>query len=253
MYVRIFDTKQEMGKAAAEKAANILADEIQKKGKAVFVAASAASQFEFLESLVSMSGADWSTTVMFHLDEYIGIPETHPASFRKYLKERLVNKVQPGTVYFIEGDTKDPKVECQRLNEIISGYKVDAAFIGIGENGHLAFNDPPADFTTKDPYIIVELDKASRGQQVDEGWFATLDEVPRQAISMSIVQIMKSRNIICTVPDSRKAQAVKNVLEGAISPANPASILRKHEHMFMFLDKHAAKLLESGDKEKFEV
>lgn len=242
MKTEIYETKEEMGKVAADKAAELLKEAIREKNEAVFVAATGASQFEFLEALTIISSIDWSKTVMFHLDEYIGISETHPASFRRYLKERLVNKVHPGTVYLINGDAEDPQLECERVNKIISQKEIDVSFVGIGENGHLAFNDPPADFNVADPYIVIELDEACRRQQVGEGWFSTLQEVPRRAISMSIKQIMKSRNIICTVPDSRKAQAVKNCLEGNISPYNPASILRKYERVFLFLDKNAAEL-----------
>lgn len=243
MKVKIFEAKQEMGKAAAKEAARILKSTIKKKGEATFVAATGASQFEFLENLTSIPLIDWSKTTMFHLDEYVNIPETHPASFRKYLKERLIDKVHPGIVYLINGDAKDPKLECERLNKIIGTKEIDVAFVGIGENGHLAFNDPPADFNTEKPYIVVELDKACRKQQLDEGWFKSLNEVPRRAISMSIKQIMKSKAIICTVPDSRKAQAVKDCLEKDISPDYPASILRKHKNVFLFLDKNSAKLL----------
>jgi len=244
MEIRVFDTKKEMGKAAAQKAAEILREAIEEKGEAIFVAATGTSQFEFLDALTTISSIDWSKTVMFHLDEYIGIPEHHPASFRKYLKERLVNKVRPGTVYFINGDTEDPHQECERLNKIIGKMEVDVTFLGIGENGHLAFNDPPADFDTEKPYIVVKLDETCRRQQVGEGWFKSLDEVPKRAISMSIKQIMKSKNIICVVPEARKARAVKNCLEGEISPSNPASILRKHKKVFLFLDKDSASLLE---------
>ncbi len=242
--VKIFATKKEMGKAAAKEAAKILRSTIKEKGEAVFVAATGASQFEFLEALTSLPSVDWPKTTMFHLDEYIRIPENHPASFRKYLKEKLINKVHPGTVHLIKGDAEDPELECERLNKIISTKEIDVSFIGIGENGHLAFNDPPADFNTEKPYIIVELDEACRKQQLGEGWFNSLNEVPHKAISMSIKQIMKSRNIICTVPDARKAQAVKNCLESTISPEHPASMLRKHKEVFLFLDKDSAKLLE---------
>ena len=241
--VKIFETKEEMGKAGAEKAARILKEAIEEKNEAIFVAATGASQFEFLENLTSIPSIDWSKTAMFHLDEYVGIPETHPASFRKYLKERLINKVHPGVVHLINGDAEDSESECDRLGKIISQKEIDVAFVGIGENGHLAFNDPPADFDTEKPYLVVELDEASRRQQLGEGWFERLDDVPRRAISMSIKQIMKSKNIICIVPDSRKAQAVKDCLEGNISSDHPASILRKHENAFLFLDKDSAKLL----------
>jgi glucosamine-6-phosphate deaminase len=243
MKVKIFRTKQQMCKAAAEKAAEILISTIKKKGEATFIAATGASQFEFLENLTSIPSIDWSKTTMFHLDEYVGLPETHPASFRKYLKERLINKVHPGNVHLIKGDAKSPESECERLGKIIIQKEIDVAFVGIGENGHLAFNDPPADFDTKKPYLVVELDDACRKQQLGEGWFKSFDDVPKRAISMSINQIMESKNIICTVPDSRKAQAVKDCLEGDITPDNPASILRNHESAFLFLDKNSAKLL----------
>ena len=243
MKIEIFETKEEMGKASAEKAAQILRGAISEKDEAVFVAATGVSQFEFLESLVSIPSVDWSKTTMFHLDEYVGIPENHPASFRRYLKERLIDKVHPGAVYLIKGDAEDPESECECLGKIIGEKEIDVVFIGIGENGHLAFNDPPADFDTKRPYIVVELDEVCRRQQLGEGWFKSLNEVPRRAISMSIKQIMKSKNIICTVPDNRKAQAVKNCLEDDISSYHPASILRKHENAFLFLDKNSAKLL----------
>ena len=232
-----------MGKAAAEEAARILIDAIREKGEATFIAATGASQFEFLENLTNISSIDWSKTTMFHLDEYIGFPETHPASFRKYLKEKVINKVHLGNVYLIKGDAKSPELECERLDKIIKQKEVDVAFVGIGENGHLAFNDPPADFNTKKPYLIVELDDACRKQQLSEGWFENLEEVPKQAISMSIYQIMKSKNIICTVPNNRKAQAIKNCFEGDISPDYPASILKNHGSAFLFLDKDSAELL----------
>jgi len=241
--MEVFETKEQMGKASAEKAAQILRGAISEKDEAVFVAATGVSQFEFLESLVSIPSVDWSKTTMFHLDEYVGIPENHPASFRKYLKERLIDKVHPGAVYLIKEDAEDPKSECERLGKLIGEKEIDVAFVGIGENGHLAFNDPPADFNTEKPYIVVKLNEVCRRQQLGEGWFKSLNEVPRRAISMSIKQIMKSKHIICTVPDSRKAQAIKDCLEGDISPDHPASILRKHKNMFLFLDKDSAKLL----------
>lgn len=243
LMVKVYENKNSMGKAAAEEAARILVDAIKEKGEATFIVATGASQFEFLENLTSISSINWSKTTMFHLDEYVGIPETHPASFRKYLKERLINKVHPGNVYLIKGDAKSPELECERLGKIIKQKEIDVAFVGIGENGHLAFNDPPADFDTKKPYLVVELDDACRKQQLGEGWFKSFDEVPKRAISMSIEQIMKSKNIICTVPDKRKAKAVKNCLEEEISPLCPASILRKHPQVYFYLDKNSASLI----------
>jgi glucosamine-6-phosphate deaminase len=181
---------------------------------------------------------------MFHLDEYIGLPETHPASFRLYLNERLIDLVHPGTAHLIKGEASDPQAECQRLNRLIASHEIDVAFVGIGENGHLAFNDPPADFEVEDSYIIVELDEACRRQQLGEGWFASLDEVPRTAISMSIKQIMRSRSIVCTVPDQRKAQAVHDCFTGEVTPLHPASILSQHGRAYLFLDADAASLLD---------
>lgn len=243
LHINVYQNRLDMGKAAAEETAKILIDAIKEKGEATFIVATGASQFEFLEDLTKISYIDWSKTTMFHLDEYVGLPETHPASFRKYLRERLINKIHPRNVYLIKGDAKNPELECKRLGKIIKQKKINVAFVGIGENGHLAFNDPPANFYTADPYLLVELNENCKGQQVGEGWFKSLDEVPHQAISMSIKQIMKSKNIICTVPDSRKAQAVKDCLEGDITLDNPASILRNHESAFLFLDKKSAKLL----------
>ena len=243
LMVKVYENKNSMGKAAAEEAAKILVDAIKEKGEATFIAATGASQFEFLENLTSISSIDWSKTSMFHLDEYVGLPETHPASFRRYLKERLINKVHPGNVYLIKGDTKNPELECERLDKIIKQTKIDVAFVGIGENGHLAFNDPPADFDTEKPYLVVNLNDACRKQKLGEGWFKCFNEVPKKAISISIHQIMKSKNIICTVPDKRKAKAVKNCLEKEISPLCPASILRKHPQVYLYLDKNSASLI----------
>jgi len=232
-----------MAKVAAASAAQILRDAIQRRGKAAFVAATGASQFNFLKYLVAAPGIAWERTTMFHLDEYIGMSADHPASFRRYLRERLTSKVPIGTVHFIAGDAPDLAVELSQLNLAISSTSIDAAFVGIGENGHLAFNDPPADFETEHPYIIVTLDDACRQQQFGEGWFKTLDDVPRQAISMTVRQIMKAAHIVCTVPDKRKAQAVKACLEGEIGPMLPASILRTHRSYSLFLDKESASLL----------
>jgi len=232
-----------MAKVAADSAAQILRDAIQRRGRASFVAATGASQFNFLKYLVAAPGIAWERMTMFHLDEYIGMSADHPASFRRYLRERLTSKLPIGTVHFIAGDAPDLAVELTQLNRAISSTSIDAAFVGIGENGHLAFNDPPADFETEHPYIIVTLDDACRRQQFGEGWFKTLDDVPRQAISMTVRQIMKAAHIVCTVPDKRKAQAVKACLEGEIGPMLPASILRTHRSYSLFLDKESASLL----------
>ncbi len=243
MKIEVHNTKRECGAAASERAAEILRNAIVAKGHASFIAATGASQFEFLKALTGETSIDWKRTTMYHLDEYIGLPEDHPASFRLYLRDRLIDRVHPGVIHLIQGDAEDPYVECRRLGGIISEGKVDVTFVGIGENGHLAFNDPPADFDTEDPYIVVELDEACRRQQLGEGWFRSLEEVPRRAISMSIRQVMKSHAIVCTVPDKRKAKAVKQCLEGEVSPWHPASILRTHSNAFLYLDRDSASLL----------
>jgi len=242
--IEVLRTKEECGTVAVGKAVELLREAIAARAHASFIAATGASQFEFLKALTKQTSIDWGKTTMYHLDEYIGLSEEHPASFRRYLRDRLIDRVHPGTVHLIQGDLEDPFAECRRLNGIISLEKIDVAFVGIGENGHLAFNDPPADFHTEDPYIVVELDEACRKQQLDEGWFASLEDVPRRAISMSIRQIMKSEAVVCTVPDKRKAQAVKQCLEGKVSPAHPASILTTHSNAFVYLDTDSASLLD---------
>jgi glucosamine-6-phosphate deaminase len=241
MEVIQFETKVDMGKAAAEKGAGMISRALEDRGAANIILATGASQFEMLHELVK-ADLDWSRVTVFHLDEYIGIPVTHPASFRKYLKERFVDLALPAAFHAINGEA-DPEEECARLGAIIGKKQVDVAFVGIGENGHLAFNDPPADFETGAPYIVVELDEACRRQQLGEGWFSSFEEVPQRAISMSIKQIMRSGSIICTVPDARKARAVKNSLEEIVSPLVPASILTTHNNTWLYLDRDSSSLL----------
>ncbi len=243
MDIQVFDSKDKLGEAAADRAAEIIRRAVAERGQAYLIAATGASQFEFLDALVRKPGVDWGKTTFFHLDEYVGLDESHPASFRKYLKERIVDRVHPGTFHFVEGEQPDPQAECRRLGGLISRYKIDVAFVGIGENGHLAFNDPPADFEIEEPYLVVELDEACRRQQVGEGWFGSLEEVPRRAISMSVKQIMKSRAILCIVPDERKARAVRDSVELEVSPWHPASVLQQHSHTTLFLDADSASLL----------
>ena len=250
MRVEVFDSKLELGEAAAREAAKIIRASIAERGKARVVAATGASQFGFLDALAREEGIDWGRVTFFHLDEYVGLPESHPASFRKYLKERLASRVRPGAFHFIDGEAADPFEECRRLGGLISQSEVDVTFVGIGENGHLAFNDPPADFETEEPYLVVNLDDACRRQQVGEGWFTSLDEVPRQAISMSIRQILKARRCICVVPDRRKAEAVRGCLELEVSPLRPASALRQHEGATVYLDRESASLLKNYTERK---
>ncbi|MGI8638217.1 MAG: glucosamine-6-phosphate deaminase [Segetibacter sp.] len=233
----------ELGKSAGKAAAGLIMDAIEQNGFANIILATGASQFETLKQLISEREIDWSKVVMFHLDEYIGLPESAPASFRKYLKERFLNKVPALKATYLVNGENDPELECNRLNSIIELHPIDVALVGIGENGHLAFNDPPADFDTKEPYIIVELEEKCRKQQYNEGWFKSVSDVPARAISMSISQICKSKHIICSVPDARKAKAVKDCLEEPVSNLFPASILQLHPDCTYYLDKQSSALL----------
>jgi len=243
MKINITENPVELGKVSAAAAIEGIKKAIAEKGQANVILATGASQFETLKNIVLDQSIDWSKVVMFHLDEYIGLPETEPASFRKYLKERFLNLVSPLKASYLVNGENDPEAECMRLNEIIAEHPIDVALVGIGENGHLAFNDPPADFDTELPYIVVNLDEKCRLQQFNEGWFKSLQEVPQQAISMSIRQICKSKMIICSVPDARKAEAVKNSLENEVSNNFPASILQTHSNCIFYLDKPSAALL----------
>ena len=244
MQTHVFPDKHALGRAAAEQAAAVLRATIAARGKARLLSATGASQFEFLAALTA-SPVDWTRVEMFHLDEYIGLPESHRASFRKFLLERLIRPAGIGTYHLLDGQA-DPAAVCRDVGRLIAGAPIDLACVGIGENSHLAFNDPPADFETDEPYIVVELNEACRRQQLGEGWFATLDDVPRRAISMSIRQILRAHEILCICPDLRKAEAVKACLEGPVSNLAPASILRTHPRVTMYLDTASVSLLERG-------
>ena len=245
MIVKVFEDKSSLGRTAAEQAATAIRNAIDEHGRARIIAATGTSQIEFLDSLTKADNIDWQRVEMFHLDEYVGLPITHPASFRKYLLERLIHKTGMAQYHLLEGNG-DPREVTRRVGEVLSSAGVDVAFVGIGENGHLAFNDPPADFETEEPYLVVTLDEACRRQQVGEGWFASISEVPRQAISMSVRQILKANEIIAVVPDARKAPAVKLCFEGEISPMAPASILRTHPATTVYLDRESASLLSAA-------
>ncbi len=238
MNVIISKTKKELGYKAAENGTKLINEAIKKNGKANIIVATGASQFEMLSELIKMD-IDWSKVTGFHLDEYIGLPMTHLASFRKYLKERFVDKININQFFYVNGDN-EPIQECERLANVINQHPIDVAFVGIGENSHLAFNDPPADFETSAPYLVVELDADCKKQQMSEGWFKTINDVPQKAISMSIKQIMKSENIICSVPDSRKAWAVQKTVENNVTNQYPASILQNHKNTWLYLDKGSA-------------
>jgi glucosamine-6-phosphate deaminase len=243
MLLRVFEDRASLAAAAAEQAATAIRRAIGNKGQARVIAATAASQFEFLKALTVAPNIDWRLVELFHLDEYIGLAITHPGSFRKMLMEHLVQKTGISHYHLLDGDTPDPMKMVREVGRQLASAPVDIAFLGIGENGHIAFNDPPADFATEEPYIIVNLDEACRRQQVGEGWFSDISQVPTQAISMSPRQILKAGEIVAVVPGKRKAQAVKACFEGTISPIAPASILRHHPNAIVYLDKDSASLL----------
>jgi glucosamine-6-phosphate deaminase len=242
MVLKILDDKLSLARNAADRAAAAILQALAERGHARIIAATGTSQFEFLHALTARRDIDWPLVEMFHLDEYIGLSANHPASFRKYLRERLIEKTGITQYHLLDGES-DPAATIAHVGSALNSAPIDVAFVGIGENGHLAFNDPPADFETDASYLIVELDEACRRQQAGEGWFATLAEVPRRAISMSIRQILKANEILAIVSDARKAKAVKNCLEGEISPLAPASILRRHAKVTVYLDRDSSALL----------
>jgi glucosamine-6-phosphate deaminase len=242
MRIIVKNDSLELGKAAGLEAARMIRQAIEKKGYANIILATGTSQFETLNQLTK-EVVDWSKVIIFHLDEYIGLPASSPASFRRYLKERFIQKVGPLKGIHLINSEEDPVKECSRLGEIIKENPIDLALVGIGENGHLGFNDPPADFDTEEPFVVVELEEKCRKQQWGEGWFKTINDVPHQAITMSIHQIMKSGRILCSVPDSRKAEAIKDCFENQVSNLFPASILQTHMDCICFLDKSSSSLL----------
>jgi glucosamine-6-phosphate deaminase len=242
MIIKVFEDKHSLGLAAAHQAVDAIRLAIQKHDRARMIAATGASQFELLDALTSVAGIDWERVELFHLDEYIGLPADHPASFRNYLRARLIDKVGITHHHLLDGE-QDPAAVIRTVGQALQSAPIDLALVGIGENGHLAFNDPPADFDTEAPYLVVTLDDACRRQQLGEGWFESFSDVPRQAISMGIRQILAAREVIAAVPDARKANAVAACCEGDISPMAPASILRTHPNTTVYLDKSSAALL----------
>lgn len=244
MKILISASREINGQTAAAFGANRLREVLAQRGEANLIVATGASQFEMLEAFLQETGIAWDKVTFFHLDEYVGVPVTHPASFRKYLWERFHSKlpVPARGFHYVVGDA-NPAAECERLGKLITQHPIDICFAGIGENAHLAFNDPPADFATETPYLVVNLDDACRQQQLGEGWFPTINDVPKQAISMSIRQIMKSQTIIITAPDERKAKAVRDSVEGAVTNLIPSSILQEHADTHLFLDTSSASLL----------
>jgi glucosamine-6-phosphate deaminase len=239
-----YESAEAMARAAARRAAALVRAAIAARGSARVIAATGAAQFKFLEALRQEPDVNWQAVTFFHLDEYVGLSDTHPASFRRFLRERIAEPLRPGHFEYIDGSHPQPEQECARLERLIQAAPIDVAFVGIGENGHLAFNDPPADFATKRSYIVVQLDHACRQQQVGEGWFKSLDEVPTHAISMSVSQILATREILAIVPETRKARAVHECFDGPVSVDHPASALQQHAQTTIYLDAQSASLLE---------
>lgn len=249
LHLTVHEDRQALGQTAAKQAADALAKACRDKGGATLVVATGTSQFEVLSELVGAESIPWHWVTIFHLDEYVGLGPEHPASFRRFLIDRFISQLpqQPAAFHQIDGLTADPLAECQRLEALMPATDFDVALIGIGENGHLAFNDPPADFVTTAAYLVVSLDERCRRQQVGEGWFPSFNEVPMQAISMSVRRILASRLLICSVPDLRKAEAVKATVEGPITTAVPASILQEHHNCRLHIDRAAASFLRQCD------
>jgi glucosamine-6-phosphate deaminase len=248
MKIFVFPNRQAMSEAAARHVTTSLARAIAAQGDVRMVPATAASQLDFQRALIRQPGIDWSGVEVFQLDEYIGLADSHPASFRTMLRANLIDPTSVGRYHLIEVSAgSDPEAARTRLNRAIAGRPVDLAVLGIGENAHLAFNDPPADFDTTDPYIIVSLDEACRRQQVGEGWFPRLEDVPPTAVSMSVRQMLSARELVVIVPDQRKAAAVKATLESPVDPNVPASILRTHDNVTLYLDEAAASAVDPGE------
>lgn len=242
--VEIYENPEVLGEVAAISVAKKLNEEINEKGFANLILATGASQFQFLAFLQKQK-IDWSKITVFHLDEYLGISENHPASFRKYLRERILENVQTKNVFYLEGDSVDIETVIEDYERLLKNNPVDVACIGIGENGHIAFNDPPvADFNDPKWVKVVELDKACRKQQLGEGWFPNFEAVPTHALSLTIPAIMSCKYISCVVPDERKAEAVFNTLNAEILTECPATILRTHKNAILYLDKTSASKIE---------
>ena len=238
MEIRICKDRYELGKSAALYTAQLINNAIAEKGFARIVLSTGASQFDTLASLIEQD-VDWSCVEMFHLDEYVNLPESHPASFRKYLKEKFTTKVNLKAAYFVDGTEENLKYLSGKINE----HPIDVGLIGIGENAHIAFNDPPADFDTENPYIVVNLNDTCKKQQVGEGWFETVDDVPKQAVSMSVKQIMKCKKIVSCVPYKVKAEAVLNTLKTELTNTVPATMLKTHPDFTLYIDADSASLL----------
>ena len=242
--VRVHRTQAELAADAATIARQHLSDTLAANGRASVILATGNSQIQFLEALITLGGIDWSRVTLFHMDEYLGLDANHPASFRRYMRERVEARLRPGKFNYIEGDTAQPLDECARYSALLAARRIDLCCLGIGENGHLAFNDPPvADFSDPHRVKLVKLDEACRLQQVGEGHFPNLQGVPQYAFTLTIPMLCSASRMLCIVPERRKAQAVKDSLQGPIHTACPGSFLRRQKHCTLFLDGDSAALL----------
>jgi glucosamine-6-phosphate deaminase len=242
--VRVYRTQSDLAGDAAAIAQRHLQETLARQGAASVILATGNSQLQFLEALVALGGMDWSRITLFHMDEYLGIDADHPASFRRYLRDRVESRVKPRQFQYLEGNALLPLKECERYAKLLAAQPIDLCCLGIGENGHLAFNDPPvADFNDPHPVKLVMLDEVCRRQQVGEGHFPNLEAVPQYAFTLTIPTLCSARRMLCIVPEARKAQAVKNTLCGPIRPACPASFLRRQSHCTLFLDSDSAGML----------
>jgi glucosamine-6-phosphate deaminase len=242
--VRIYERLDDLAVAAAHAAHECLREAVNRQGRAAAILASAASQVKFLEVLTGLGNLDWSRVTLFHMDEYLGVSDQHPASFRRFLREHVVNKVKPGTCHYLAGDALESIAECDRYTSLLRAQPIDLCCLGIGENGHVAFNDPPvANFEERRAVKIVKLDEACRRQQVGEGAFPTFEAVPQYAFTLTIPTLCAAKRLICVVPERRKAEAVRNALRGPVETSCPASILRRQPHATLYLDADSASLL----------
>jgi glucosamine-6-phosphate deaminase len=244
MPVLVFESNEALGRRAANDLAEILSTAIAERGQASVILATGNSQLTFMQALRTLPGIDWQAVVVFHMDEYLGMSDDHPASFPLYIREKLTGHVQPHAFFPMRGDAPDVQAEMDRYRGLLAQYPPDACVLGIGENGHLAFNDPPADFETQAVIHVVELDERCRGQQVGEGHFATLADVPRQALSLTVPALLEPAHVLAVVPEARKAEAVRAALEGPVTPDCPASILRTRGHVTLYLDQASARLVD---------
>jgi glucosamine-6-phosphate deaminase len=244
LLVQIYNSEAEMAQEVAEITQKYLQYLLQQQDTAAVLLATGNSQLKFLDALIALGGINWSRVILFHLDEYLGITADHPASFRRYMQERVEKRVCPQQFHYIEGDALQPVAECDRYTKLLQAQPIDLCCLGVGENGHLAFNDPAvANF--QDPYAVklVKLDLINRQQQVNTGYFPNLDSVPQYAFSVTLPLICSAQKILCLAPEKRKAPVVKEMLQGSVSSKYPASILRQQSQATLFLDVNSASLL----------